>query len=194
MRRLGGLAALMVIGAGGCQTEGSGFGEPAGKPVDTVTTTTPAPRGRLAGLAAARLPAGPGSNGPLEPPRESCFGGHDEKVDCNAPGGRAGVRACTAQRWSRSEVRPLETRPAFAGDDALFPGAVIQGKPFAGGDFALVPVPRGPGRIGLAGGKATRDLPAINPEAVQLAVAELAAARPAAPERTATTTETHAAD
>lgn len=95
--------------------------------------------------------------GPVEgsKPSASCYGGSSSDTPTTCPDQnnpqRVGTMLCTTQNWNESDVKQLSEVTAFGNDENIYPGAVLQGKPFSEGSFMRLDIPRSGGVIELTG-------------------------------------------
>ena len=94
----------------------------------------------------ARLPVG--DNTDDSTPGDPVCTDSDGTVSDSCPGDKhEGYIQCTPASWKKSEIRQLTNVVAFLDHPEIFPGAVLQGKRFATGDFSLVNAERTDGTI-----------------------------------------------
>lgn len=75
--------------------------------------------------------------------------GEAKAIQASAPG--VGRLVCDAQEWTEAEVRTLADVTAINAGHNVYPGALLQGRPFANGLFTPITIPRAGGKIYLTG-------------------------------------------
>ena len=125
----------------------------------------------------SRLPMG--DNQDDSTPGDPVCTDSDGTVSDSCPGNKhEGYRQCTPASWNKSEIRQLSNVIAFLDHTEIFPGAVLQGKRFATGDFSLVNAERTGGKISVYGlsshtGKLSVDIDVMTGDEVNERVAKM---------------------